>query len=273
MYQLTINGLCKVFSNSKSPHVVLNDLSFTVEMGEFLSIVGPSGCGKTTLLNIIAGFSHASGGQVLADDRVITSPGPDRAFVFQDYALFPWMTVKDNILYPMKRQGLGREARQARLRELLSLAKLDGKENLYPHQLSGGMKQRTSVIRALACRPRVLLMDEPLGAVDVNMRRKLQEELESIFMKDPVTVIMVTHDIDEAVFFSDRVMVMSEGGHVLEDLHIGLDRPRNRRGADYHQALSRLMDVLESVPQADERDSDVASTGSGRVADKINYAC
>lgn len=247
MSELKVENLIKVFSHGRSKHVVLNDVNFTVNHGEFLSLLGPSGCGKTTLLSIIAGFSRASGGRVVVGETLVSGPGPDRAVVFQNYALFPWMTLKDNILYPMKLQRVPPNIREERLRELLALAKLDGKENLYPYQLSGGMKQRTAVIRALACRPRLLLMDEPLGAVDVQMRHKLQEDLESIFLKDPVTVIMVTHDIEEAVYLSDRVIVMSAcEGRIIADVPIRLKRPRQRRSRQYYQIVCYLMDILHN---------------------------
>lgn len=178
--------------------------------------------------------------------RQVTGPGPDRAFVFQNYALFPWLTVRENILYPMKQQGVPREEREERLRGLLAMAHLEGKEDLYPHQLSGGMKQRTAVIRALACRPEVMLMDEPLGALDFQMRKNMQEELEQIFLKDRVTVVMVTHDVEEAVYMSDRVIVFSaRGGHITEDFAVSMPRPRVRASSQYQRSVAHLIEVLK----------------------------
>ena len=251
MSQLAVDNLTKVFSNGKKDgHVVLKDVSFTVRKGEFVSLLGPSGCGKTTMLSIIAGFLKPTSGRVVAGDTEVSSPGPDRAFVFQNYALFPWMTVKDNILYPMKQQNVPRAEREQQLKKLLALANLEGREGLFPRQLSGGMQQRTGVIRALACQPQVLLMDEPLGAVDMQMRHKLQDDMERIFIKDPTTVVMVTHDPDEAVFLSDRVLVMSDcQGKIVADLTVNLHRPRDRRVRDYQDMVIKLSEILQNMQQ------------------------
>jgi len=244
--ELKVENISKVFMNDKNVLTVLRDVSFSVSEGQFVTLLGPSGCGKTTLLTIIAGFQFMSGGRVLLNGRQVVKPGPDRGFVFQNYALFPWMTVKDNILYPMKMSKVPAKERDQRLRELLAIAQLEGKEKLYPHQLSGGMKQRTAFIRALAGRPEVLLMDEPLGAVDFQMRQILQEELESLWLKNKTTVIMVTHDVDEAIYLSDRVIVMSAlEGKILEDMQIELPRPRNRKDKEYVKSKERLMDILK----------------------------
>jgi NitT/TauT family transport system ATP-binding protein len=248
LHELEVQGLTHVFRNGGNRNVVLDDVSFSVEKNQFVSIIGPSGCGKTTLLNIIAGFLKPTGGRVVVGDSEVLGPGPDRAFVFQSYALFPWMTVRENILYPMKVQRMPRATQERQLRDLLALAHLEGRENLYPHQLSGGMKQRTGVIRALACHPRVLLMDEPLGAVDMQMRHRLQQDIEDIFLRDTATVVMITHDLDEAVFLSDRVLIMSQRqGHIEADRTIPLDRPRNRRDAEYRGLVGTLTEILQST--------------------------
>ena len=242
---LCVENIQKTYRNEAGPQMVLRDVNFRVGQGEFVTLLGPSGCGKTTLLSIIAGFQKADAGRILLNRRQVTKPGPDRGFVFQNYALFPWMTVKQNILYPMNRQKIPRKEREERLRYLLSMAQMEGKENLMPQQLSGGMKQRTAFIRALAGSPEVLLMDEPLGAVDFQMRQNLQEELESLWLKDRTTVIMVTHDVDEAVYLSDRVIIMSrEEGKILEDLSIDLPRPRDRAGEAYAAYRGQLTDLL-----------------------------
>jgi NitT/TauT family transport system ATP-binding protein len=255
MSKLEVKNLNKSFNNGQTRHIVLNNLNFSVQTGEYVSLLGPSGCGKTTLLSIMAGFQKADAGSVLLNDYEVVKPCSDRAFVFQNYALFPWMTLKENILYPMKRQRIDKAERETTLKRLLAIAHLEGKENLYPHQLSGGMKQRTAVIRALACRPEVLLMDEPMGAVDFQMRQSLQEELEQIFMQNQVTVIMVTHDVEEAVFMSDRVIVMSShGGHIIEDLAIKLSRPRERRSQQFNEYRLNLMSLLQAnKPQEKEK--------------------
>lgn len=242
---LCVESVKKIFSNNGKQHTVLDNVNFSVKEGQFVTLLGPSGCGKTTLLSIIAGFQAATGGQVVINGRKVTKPGPDRGFVFQNYALFPWMTVKENILYPMKRQSIARQEREKRLQELLVMAQLEGKEHLMPQQLSGGMKQRTAFIRALAGQPDVLLMDEPLGAVDFQMRQILQEELEALWLKDRITVIMVTHDVDEAIYLSDRVIVMSaEQGRILEDHNVELTRPRQRTDDQYNNHKTHLTDLL-----------------------------
>jgi NitT/TauT family transport system ATP-binding protein len=244
--ELRIENISKDFMNDRKVHTVLKDLNFIVKEGQFVTLLGPSGCGKTTLLTIIAGFQAASGGKVLLNGKQVTKPGPDRGFVFQNYALFPWMTVKENILFPMKQLKVPAKEREQRLQELLAIAQLEGKEKLYPSQLSGGMKQRIAFIRALAGRPEVLLMDEPLGAVDFQMRQNLQEELESLWLKDKTTVLMVTHDVDEAIYLSDRVIVMSaQEGKIMEDLSIKLPRPRNRRDKEYIKTKEHLMALLK----------------------------
>ena len=198
---------------------VLKDVSFEVQEGEFVSLLGPSGCGKTTTLTIIAGFQKPSGGVIKVNGEEVTKPGPDRAFMFQNYALFPWMKVGENIEYPMKKMKLDKEERRKRLNDLLAMAQLTEYENYYIHEISGGMKQRVALLRALACDPRILLMDEPLGAVDFQMRQLLQVQLESILQQKKVTSLMVTHDVDESVYLSDRVIVMSrDHGKIMEDL-------------------------------------------------------
>ncbi len=263
MYDLRVENLTKIYANSKEKHVVLQNLSFNVDQGEFVSLLGPSGCGKTTLLNIIGGFLKPTSGRVIAGGVEVTKPGPDRAFIFQNYTLFPWMTVAENILYPMKLQKVGAQERQERLQNLLLLANLGGKEKYFPQQLSGGMKQRTGVVRALACRPRLLLMDEPLGAVDMQMRRSLQEDIENILMKDPATVILVTHDIDEAVFMSDRILLMSRDGLVSREITVGLPRPRKRNNSHYQRLVADITDMLDTRQSASADRLEAATVNAG----------
>ncbi len=227
---------------------VLKDVSFEVQEGEFVSLLGPSGCGKTTTLTIIAGFQKPSGGVIKVNGEEVTKPGPDRAFMFQNYALFPWMKVGENIEYPMKKMKLDKEERRKRLNDLLAMAQLTEYENYYIHEISGGMKQRVALLRALACDPRILLMDEPLGAVDFQMRQLLQVQLESILQQKKVTSLMVTHDVDESVYLSDRVIVMSRNhGKIMEDLKIDLPRPRNRTAPKYHEYVDELTNILKTA--------------------------
>ncbi|MBC6003853.1 MAG: ABC transporter ATP-binding protein SaoA [Paeniclostridium sordellii] len=243
--KLKIENVNKTFMNNKVENKVLENINLDIKEGEFVSLLGPSGCGKTTLLTIIGGFQSCEEGQVLLNNKVVDRPGIDRAFVFQNYALFPWKTVKANVEFPMKQQKLSKEEREKKLEELLEISDLKGKEKMYPHQLSGGMKQRVAVIRALACNPEVLLMDEPLGAVDFQMRQNLQEQLENIWIKNKITAIMVTHDVDEAVYMSDRVVVMSrDKGRIIEDLKIDLGRPRDRESDEYLEYKNRLTKQL-----------------------------
>ncbi|MGL5754100.1 MAG: ABC transporter ATP-binding protein SaoA [Paraclostridium sp.] len=245
--KLRIENVNKTFINNKEENKVLENINLDINEGEFVSLLGPSGCGKTTLLTIIGGFQSCEEGRVLLNNKVVNKPGIDRAFVFQNYALFPWKTVKSNVEFPMKQQKLPKDEREKKLKELFEISDLKGKEKMYPHQLSGGMKQRVAVIRALACNPEVLLMDEPLGAVDFQMRQNLQEELESIWIKNKITAIMVTHDVDEAVYMSDRVVVMSrDKGRILEDLKIDLDRPRDRDSDEYLEYKNRLTRKLSA---------------------------
>ena len=243
--KLKIENVSKTFMNNKVENEVLENINLDIKEGEFVSLLGPSGCGKTTLLTIIGGFQSCEEGQVLLNNKVVDRPGIDRAFVFQNYALFPWKTVKANVEFPMKQQKLSKEEREKKLEELLEISDLKGKEKMYPHQLSGGMKQRVAFIRALACNPEVLLMDEPLGAVDFQMRQNLQEQLENIWIKNKITAIMVTHDVDEAVYMSDRVVVMSrDKGRIIEDLKIDLGRPRDRESDEYLEYKNRLTKQL-----------------------------
>jgi len=246
MSELVVQDVSKSYGKGITRNIVLERVNLEVSKGEFVSLLGPSGCGKTTLLNIIAVFLPADSGSVAIEGRRIEGPGSDRGFVFQSFALFPWMTVRNNILYPMKRQGLPHQQQKERLQELLEMAHLVGKDQLYPHQLSGGMKQRTAMVRALACQPKVLLMDEPLAALDYQMRISLQQQLEEIVCADGATVVMVTHDVDEAIYMSDRVVVMSQNqGRIMDDLPIKLPRQRDRNHPLYQEYMSRLRSQLK----------------------------
>jgi NitT/TauT family transport system ATP-binding protein len=201
--------------------------SVHVRPGEFVSLIGPSGCGKSTLLNAVAGFLKPNGGQVLLDGRVVTGPGSDRGVVFQQYSLFPWMTVRKNVEFGLKMKGASASERESQARTLLGLAGLLSFENHYPDQLSGGMKQRVGIVRALATSPQVLLMDEPFGALDSQTRVVMQEILTNMWQRLRISVLFITHDIDEAVFLSDRVYVMTaRPGRIKAELPVALPRPR-----------------------------------------------
>lgn len=187
----------------------------------------------------------------------VSKPGPDRAFMFQNYALFPWMKVGENIMYPMKKQKLPKEQRLEKLYQLLDMAQLGDYENYYIHELSGGMRQRVALLRAMACDPKVLLMDEPLGAVDFQMRQLLQVQLEQMLQQKRTTSLMVTHDVDEAVYLSDRIIVMSRDyGRILSDLHIDLPRPRDRTHVMYHNYVDQLTNILKSALNGDVKNDE-----------------
>jgi NitT/TauT family transport system ATP-binding protein len=203
----------------------VRDVSLEVPAGEFACIVGPSGCGKTTVLNLVAGFIPATSGDILLDERPVKGPGPDRGVVFQSFALFPWRTVLDNVAFGPKMRGIGKVEREKIAREYLALAKLSDAAGRYPNELSGGMQQRVGVVRALANEPDVLLMDEPFASVDAQTRMTLQEELTRIWQQKRPTVLFITHDVAEAVFLGNRVIVLSKG-KVLEQITVDLPRPR-----------------------------------------------
>jgi NitT/TauT family transport system ATP-binding protein len=203
------------------------DVSLEVTQGEFVAIVGPSGCGKTTLLNMIAGFIPPSRGEIHLDGRSVKGPGPDRGVVFQSFALFPWKTVLENVTFGPKMRGVPRDERDRIGQEYLALVGLAGTEGRYPAELSGGMQQRVGVARALANGPDVLLMDEPFASVDAQTRMTLQEELTRIWQDRRPTILFVTHDVEEAVFLANRVVVLSSApGRVVAELPVTLPRPR-----------------------------------------------
>jgi NitT/TauT family transport system ATP-binding protein len=191
------------------PVLALDDISLDINGREFIALLGPSGCGKSTLLYLIGGFLPVEKGQISVDQKRVASPGPDRGIVFQHFALFPWKTVRSNVLYGLERMRLPRREREARAQRFIDLVGLSGFEDSYPSQLSGGMKQRAAIARTLALDPKILLMDEPFGALDSQTRSLMQAELLNIWQRSPKTVIFVTHDVQEAVYLADRVAVMS----------------------------------------------------------------
>ncbi len=227
MKSLTVKNLSKTyFDPYAGAHVTaVHDVSLEVQQGEFVSIVGPSGCGKTTILNMIAGFIPPSSGQILLDGRAVSGPGPDRGVVFQSFALFPWKTVLENVAFGPRMRGLPRAECEKTAREFLGLVGLGHAEGRYPAELSGGMQQRVGVARALANNPELLLMDEPFASVDAQTRMTLQEELTRIWQERKPTILFITHDVEEAVFLANRVVVLSKG-RVLAELAVPLPRPR-----------------------------------------------
>lgn len=206
---------------------VLHDVSVTAEPGEFICLLGPSGCGKSTLLGALAGHLQPARGRLQLDGAPIDGPDPQRGLVFQHHTLFPWKTVLDNVGYGLKMKGVDRASRERQSRELLELVGLAGFEERYPRELSGGMQQRVEIARVLINRPRVLLMDEPFGALDALTRSRMQELLLDLWTRMRTTIVFVTHDIDEALFLADRVLILSpRPGRIVEELAIRFDRPR-----------------------------------------------
>ncbi len=203
------------------------DVSMEVKPGEFLSIIGPSGCGKSTLLNVVAGFVAPTSGTAMLDGKPVQKPGADRGMVFQQYSLFPWMTVRKNVEFGLKMQGMRASHREEAARTLLGLAGLLSFEKHYPDQLSGGMKQRVGIVRALATSPQVLLMDEPFGALDAQTRAVMQEILTNMWQRFRISVMFITHDIEESIFLSDRILVMTaRPGRIKAEITVPLPRPR-----------------------------------------------
>jgi NitT/TauT family transport system ATP-binding protein len=251
--KIKIFQLVKHFQSARGQSVdALGPIDFEIEAGEFVAVVGPSGCGKSTLLNVMAGFDKASSGRIEIDGRTISGPGPERGVVFQDYALFPWLTLEANI-------GFGPESLKHSAREVsekvghwIKVVRLEGSEQKYPHELSGGMRQRCALARCLANDPDVLLMDEPLAALDALTRVQLQEDLLDIWneasRESPKSALYITHAIDEALYLADRVVVMSERpGRVLKIIAVPFARPRDpemRTSAEFHRLSDEIWRLL-----------------------------
>ncbi|WP_297494309.1 ABC transporter ATP-binding protein [Acidocella sp.] len=224
---LEVEGLSKTFQTGRSAITALEDISFRTHRREFLCIVGPSGCGKSTLVRILAGLETASGGRVLLDGRPVNGPGRERGMVFQGYTLFPWLTVRRNVMFGLRMNDIGHAEAAKQANEWLGLIGLDKFADAYPHQLSGGMKQRVAIIRALVNRPRILLMDEPFSALDAQTRALMQSYLLEIWKKVDITVVFITHDLDEAIFLADRILVLApHPGRLQELIEVPIIRPR-----------------------------------------------
>jgi nitrate ABC transporter ATP-binding subunit len=244
---LAVRDVTKTFQAGGDTVEALRRVSLNIDKGEFVCLIGASGCGKSTLLRIIAGFEQPSSGQVSLYEHPVAGPGSDRGMVFQDYALFPWMTVRENIAFGPRQKGLPK----ARIREItdeyLDMVGLAKFADRFPQQLSGGMKQRVAIARVLANECELLLMDEPFGALDALTREKLQQELLEIWARTRVTIIFVTHSVEEAVLLSDRVVVMTAGpGRIEADIPIGLVRPREVSAIDFNQVRRDITQRLTS---------------------------
>jgi len=249
---LQVRNLHKRFSGQQGEVVALSDINLSIRTGEFVSIIGGSGCGKSTLLRIIAGLERDFEGEALLDQERISGPGPDRGVVFQEHRLFPWLTVRDNVAFGVAPDAPAEIKRS--VQEHIALVGLTGFEKSYPHQLSGGMAQRASIARALVNRPKVLLLDEPFGALDALTKIAMQQEILRIWEAEQTTMIMVTHDIDEAVFLGDRVVVMSNRpGTIKKIIPIDLPRPRDRGSFDFtkkrNEVYQEFFASAENAPE------------------------
>ena len=243
---LTVENISKEFEQRDVRSPALKSIHLEVVEKEFICVLGPSGCGKTTLLRIIAGLENPTSGTVLIDGEVVTGPTSRTAMIFQDYSLFPWRTVLDNIAFGLEMKGIGEEERHKMAGHYLDLIGLCGFGKNFPYELSGGMRQRVAVARALAIDPSVLLMDEPFGALDAQTRNMLQKQLLEIWDKTKKTVIFVTHSVDEAVFMADRIVVLtSRPGTIKEVVTIDLPRPRDRTSQDFAKVRRYVLGLID----------------------------
>lgn len=244
---LRIERLEKQFAIRGGAVRALATVNLDVREGEFLSIVGPSGCGKSTLLRIAAGLESASGGEVLYRGRRMTCPCREVGMVFQEYSLLPWRSVRDNIALGLEFSGVSKAKREEEAARYLALINMEGFGQALPHELSGGMRQRVAIARALANKPDLLLMDEPFGALDAHTRILLQKELLRIWQQERRSVVFVTHSVDEAIYLSDRIVVMSSRpGRIIETIEVSMDRPRDRANPEYGRLSARILERLEA---------------------------
>lgn len=251
MAKIEIGNLSKTFNGRRGQDdvVALHDINLSVEEGEFVSILGPSGCGKSTILYIIAGFITPSGGQILKDNIPIVAPGPDKGVVFQEYALFPWLTVAKNIEFGLKVQNISSKKREAIVNKYVEMMNLTRFRDAYIYELSGGMKQRVAIARTLAYEPDIILMDEPLGALDAQTRELLQEEILQIWERTKKTILFVTHSIDESIFLSTQIVIMSARPGTIKDVidirELSRQEKRKKSSAKFLQFREHIWNVLK----------------------------
>jgi len=255
---LRVENLSKTFTTREGSTLALKDINFVTHRREFLCVVGQSGCGKSTLVRILAGLEEPSSGEVLLEGKPVTEPGSDRGMVFQGYTLFPWLTVKKNVMFGPEVNGYGREMADREAQQWLQLVGLEKFADSYPHQLSGGMKQRVAIVRALANQPRILLMDEPFGALDAQTRCRMQVHLLEIWRKIDVTIVFITHDLEEAIFLADRILVLSaHPGRVQELIEVPVARPRSTAqiiSPEFIATKARLDELIHQQQPHDEKD-------------------
>lgn len=241
---LYINAVTKHFpKKNQSPLVALDNIELTIQDGQFVSLLGPSGCGKSTLLSLIAGLQKPTSGEIYLNETKITKPSPQKGVVFQEPALFPWLNVRENIMFPLRKKHNKKKQEQI-ANHFLHLVQLGNFPDSYPHELSGGMQQRVSIARVLAMDPDLLLMDEPFGALDEQTRNVLQQEVEQIWLETKKTVVFVTHSIREAIKLSDRIVIMgARPGRIISDFNVTLERPRKQ--ADMAEMEEEIMGILK----------------------------
>jgi len=245
--KLVADSVTKIYGSESAKIIALKDMSLKVYPNEFLCLVGPSGCGKSTFLRIVAGLEKPTKGVVYLDGEAIRGPGPERCMIFQEYALFPWRTVLQNVTFGLELKGIPKEERIDKAMRYIELVGLAGFEDRYPHELSGGMRQRVALARALVNNPEILLMDEPFGALDAQTRKVMQGELLKIWEKEKKTVVFVTHSVIEATYLADRVCVMTaRPGRVKKEFSIEIPRPRSYTGEKFLKIREMILDELES---------------------------
>ncbi len=245
---LEVKALNKVFNTSKGPVTALKNINFKTHKREFVCVIGPSGCGKSTLIRILAGLETPSSGEMLLNGEAVHGPCSDRGMVFQGYTLFPWLTVKRNVMFGLLQSGHGRQAAEEQALQWIELVGLAKFADVYPRQLSGGMKQRVAIARALANQPKILLMDEPFGALDPQTRQKMQSYLLDIWQNIDVTILFITHDLDEAIYLADRILVLkAHPGEVQEVIEVPVPQPRSPQqflSAEFLATKRRLEELI-----------------------------
>ncbi len=248
--EIVVSDANKVFGSGDASVAALQDITTTVPEGQFLCLLGPSGCGKSTLLNAVAGFTPLTSGRITIGGRPVTQPGPDRGMVFQEYALFPWMSVEDNVRFGLDVKGVPRSEANQTVERITATLGLSDFRKRFPKDLSGGMRQRVAIARILALDPPVMLMDEPFGALDALTRRTLQDELLRIWAEYRKTVIFVTHSIEEAIYLADRILVMTyRPGRLKRDVTVNMPRPRDTASSDFNAIKRELAGLVMAEQQ------------------------
>jgi NitT/TauT family transport system ATP-binding protein len=270
---LDVKHLGKIFDSAKGPVTALEDINLQVHRREFVTVIGPSGCGKSTLIRTLAGLESATSGEVLLEGASVNGPGPDRGMVFQGYTLFPWLTVKKNVLFGLRNQGVSAAEAESEALEWINLVGLQEFGEVYPDQLSGGMKQRVAIARALAAKPRILLMDEPFGALDAQTRSKMQAYLLEIWKHIDITILFITHDLDEAIYLADRILVLdAHPGRVSELIEVPVSRPRTQDQLlqpEFLAARQRLDELIHPPEPGEEEAGKLNMLRFAKVGEEV----